>query len=498
MKEYNCSVRVHSRHHLELKSEYPLLQDAKKTDYKMDCYFFFPSQLGVTSKRIGVRNFISNIRIYTRFSTPALSLKMLIDRENDLSPLSRIRNFMDIPEIEQPRKKDILLYELQVLTNMYRSEVDNTIELMGQEIQKQLMESMCCKRINLFLKEVKAFLEEFRKLHALFISPRITDVQRTALAWADESISIITERAMNRLFSYTQNITSPEKLLKAYEKITREETEYRKSMNYQYLYMEEDSRSGERLAYRENVLKKWSQSAMYMNNEDSRAPHRIGHIIAGIAAGLAMIFAVLVTIFAGKVFSPNSMPWILLIVFSYIFKDRIKEVSRERMKRLLPRFTSDQLSLLFDPTMDKRVGVSRGYAGFGKAGQVPDKIRKMRFRTPNPFRPIFPEQDVIHYQRTIDLDSRKLRGNHSRINSVTEIIRIHIVDWLREMDDPKDIFYRLENMKKLKIKGNRVYKVHMIMSLKNDNLRETEELYHYCVVINKTGILRIENLDEIL
>ena len=249
------------------------------------------------------------------------------------------------------------------------------------------------------------------------------------------------------------------------------------------------------MAYRESILKKWSQSAMYMNLEESRTPHRIGHIIAGIAAGVAMIFAVLVTIFAGKMFIPNSLPWILLIVMSYIFKDRIKEVLREWMKKLMPRITSDQLSLLFDRAQQKKVGVSRGYAGFEKAADVPVKILKARYQQPNPFRSILPDQDIIHYKRLIELKSRKLRDQHSRTSSITEIIRINIQDWLKEMDDPKDIFYRLENRKKLKIKGNRVYRIHLIMSLKADNQIEEEEINHVCIVLNKIGILRIEDLN---
>uniref|UniRef100_UPI002639D232 hypothetical protein n=1 Tax=Oceanispirochaeta sp. TaxID=2035350 RepID=UPI002639D232 len=494
--EYNCSLKVHSRHHLELKSVYPLLDESGLTRYDMSFYFFFPNQLNVTEKRIGVERFINTIKIYTRYSTPGLSLTSLIDRNCDLSPLVRIRQYLEMTEIEQSHKKDILLYELQVLTNIYRAELEKTIELLGIEIQKQNRDNMCSRKIKQFLDEVQSFLKDFRKLHALFINPRIGEVQRKALAWADEAISIATERSLNSLFSHTQVMESSEHLLKAYEKITMSETEYRTRMDYQYLNNKEDTHSGERLAYRESFLKKWSQSAMYMTNEDSRAPLRVGHILAGIAAGVAMIFAVLITILAGKIFIPNSTPWILIIVLAYIFKDRIKEMLREVFKKLLPQLTSDQRSILFDQSLEKRVGVSRGIARFEKASTIPDNIFSSRYIRQNPFRSILPEEDVIFYKRTIRLNARKLMKNHSRLNSVTEIIRLNIDDWLKEMDDPKDIFYHLENMKKIKIKGNRVYKIHLVMSLKNNVNQELEELNHYCVILNKVGILRIEAMDE--
>ena len=187
-----------------------------------------------------------------------------------------------------------------------------------------------------------------------FWTPHVSEQQREALAWADETISIITERNLNRLFSYCGMMEKPEELRNSLEAFTGKETEYRRSMNYLYLFREEDDRSGERMAYREGVLKKWSQSAMYMNSAESRTPRRIAHILAGAAAGVAMIFAVLVTIFAGRLYAPNSTPWILLIVLSYIFKDRIKEILRDVFGRSLPRIAADQLSILRDPAIGNR------------------------------------------------------------------------------------------------------------------------------------------------
>ena len=459
----------------------------------MNLYFFLPAQLNVTGRRIGVKKLIDNIKIYTRFSTPKMSLEALTDRENTLSPISRIRSLLNEPEVIPKNTRDKLLYELQVLANIYRAEVENTVSLTGLETGTQTPESMCRKMLETFLSEIRLFLKEFRKLHPLFISPRISDLHRTALNWADESISIITERSLNKLFSIVSEYDKPEKLMSEIVELVKNETAYRTSMNYQYLYNKDNPYIGEILAYRENTLKKWAQSAMYMTREESRNQRRAGHIIAGTAAGVAMFFAVFVTIFAGKVFIPNTTPWVLAVIISYIFKDRIKEILRESFKKFLPRLTSDQLSLLYDSSAGEKVGAARSFAKFSKAGSAPSGIRQIRNEIPNPFRSILPEQDLIHYQRVIELNSEKLRKNHTRLTSTTEIIRFHIADWLREMDDPKDIFYRLEEMKKIKIKGNRVYKVHLIMSMKKENQPETEELYHYCIMLNKAGILRIEN-----
>lgn len=493
---FNCFIRTHSKRHLEIKTEYPLTDDQTRPVFDMDFYFFFPSQLHVTESRVGVERFLSNVQIYTRFSSPSLSLTLLVDPECELSPLFRIRNSLSSSSMERSSGRDRILHELQMLANIFRAETAGFVIMLRKELTGGNREQACRKRVLQFLNELKTFLKSFRELHTLFLDASVTDKQREALAWADETVSIIVERNLNRLFSYCGMMDKPAELREKLECFTRKETEYRRSMNYQYLYREEDERSGERLAYRESILKKWSQSAMYMSSAESRAPRRIAHILAGAAAGVAMIFAVLFSIFAERFYAPNSTPWILLIVLSYIFKDRIKEILREVFGRSMPRLASDQLSLLKDPAAGRRVGVSKGKVGYMSASSVPGNIRERRYRQPNPFRSILPDQDVIHYKRLIRFDARKLRSNHTRLRGVTEIVRIQIDDWLREMDDPKDVFYRLEKGRRLKIKGNRVYRVELVVALRRRNSDQADTLYHYRIVMKKDGILRIEAVEQ--
>jgi hypothetical protein len=51
----------------------------------------------------------------------------------------------------------------------------------------------------------------------------------------------------------------------------------------------------------------------------------------GVAAGAAMAFAVIATIFASQHFANNSIPWAAIIIVAYIVKDRIKELLRNAL-----------------------------------------------------------------------------------------------------------------------------------------------------------------------
>ncbi len=499
MNTYNSDVRTHSHHHLELKTEYPLFPqlEEKKAVYRQDLYFFFPAQLNVTGSRIGVPGALKNLKVYYRFSTPSLTLEKLMDETCTLSPLFRIRNILSLSELEDPDMLQSLVYELQMLVNMYRAEVKGVSLLIREEWQTRKREGAVSGRTVQFLNEIRRFLALFRELYSLFLNPHITDVQRKAYFWADESLSIITEQGMIDLFSFLRSSDWDESIRQMAEDLICQETGYREKSHYSYMYHQDDRHSGEKMAYRDSMLKKWSQSALYLNYEDSRTPRRIGHMLAGAAAGVAMLFAVMVTIFADRIFLRNSLAWALLIVISYIFKDRIKEILRDVFGRFLPRISADRQTRLKDPASGKKIGMTNSVIRFGGAGRiVPERILKERYRRPNPFRDILPEQDVMVISRKIRIKTKKLKSNHSRLKGITEILRFHVEDWLREMDDPKDILFRVDNGKKVKIKGNRVYHIHLIISMTDVRGGGSESLYHYRIVLNKSGIQRIEILDQ--
>jgi len=484
LKDLQCSLRKHSRKQLELKLLYPL-ERKKISRISMDCYFFFPPHLHITEKRISREEVLGSMQIYTRFSSPLIPLDKVIDTDFDLSPLIRVETMLDSLGEERRGFRRTVIYELQTLCNLYRAETRNFVELIGKEMRRDRLSRIYRESVLHMLVTVKAFLERFRQLHSRFLDPHIDETLREALRWADESISIITEKGFTRLFSACGHEGDRE-IKTLIEELVESESRYRESMNYAYLYKEDDSHCGETMAYRDSILKKWSQSAMYMNSQFSRTPKRISHLIAGTAAGLAMFFAVFAAILAENISPRNSSLWILAMVISYIMKDRIKELLRRIFGDLLPGLTTDQQVILYDPAMKTRAGRSSGMVGFKDPSKLPREIRSERFRRDNPLRKIIPPNTVIHYRRSINVKSEKLRNNHTRLDSLTEIIRFQVDSWLMEMDDAKETLYRLENGKQEKIRGSRVYRIHMLVKL-------DKNLNHYVLVLNKSGIVRIEN-----
>lgn len=485
-KEFKCSVRKHSKKQLEIKLTYPLSQKSKKTFYNVNLYFFFPSQLHINEKRIGIANFINNMQINDRFSSPLMPLERVLESENMRSPIIRIKNMINNDTMDKKELGTSITYELQTLCNLYKAEIKNFTRLIKTEIKKTQWEEIYKNRIREMLTTVDQFLTKFRELHITFLHSHIHEDQRVALNWADESISIISENNFINLLEQCKCSLNSQDLQNELKEFIKQEIKYRDSMNCKYRFDESDPLCGEAMAYRESILKKWYQSSMYLNNENSQAPKRIYHLIAGTAAGLAMALALFISIYAESYFPKNSTYMILILVLSYILKDRIKEMLKDSFGSMLPKWATDQQSNLYDPALESKIGKTSGTIKFGTSKTVPHNIYSIRYNKPNPFRKILPPNDTIHYKRVIKLNSKLLKKNHSRLESISEIIRFQVDDWLKEMDDSKGYLYHMVNGSKTKISGGRVYHIHLIVALERD------KNYHFKLILNKSGIVRIE------
>lgn len=492
-RDCHCFITPHGRYHLELKTIFPL-SEARRDRYEQSVYLFFPMQLDVSRERLGLRNGLNMFKVYTRFSSADLSLKQLTDLKDETNPVARIRNIMGHNGRLSSREEKRVVYELQTLDNNYRSLMRQLIKLLRREIIKEQRKKHCEERLHALLKDNADFIECFRNLFPLFMDPHVSPMLRKALQWADESISLTFEKQGIQLYSLCQNNRCSPSHIQKINQMVENELQYRREAEYSSTYRGDDAEAGETIAYRESILKKWAQSALYINVEDSRTPKRIGHIMASVAAGAAMTFATMAALFAEKYFPRNSFYWGMLIVLAYIFKDRIKEILREIMGKLVPRIVADKVTVFRDPLNKKRAGRAKSTIHFSKDDEVPPEIFRMRNTKPNPFRSIMPPQDVIRFNRTVDFRSQQLLKNHVRLKSITEITRICVNDWLKEMDDPQETRYYLEEGKKKKIKGNRVYHIHMLVELTPVERNAEPQYFHHKLIVNKKGLVRVETL----
>ncbi|MBI9106856.1 MAG: hypothetical protein JEZ04_08925 [Spirochaetales bacterium] len=486
-------MKSHGKFQAELKVRYPVFN--RKNRYGLDVYIFSPKVLTVDSKSYGIAAFLKDLRTMTRISTPEIVLPQLVDQNCSESPLSRIKIELEKASGGGRIKNQRLIYELRTLASILRVQMRKSRVFLSSKLESGEDVELLGPWLVDFLKQTDDFLECFRGLKKLFVNPQIDDQLNLAFDWTDESISLNIQReigVMQRICSHSHVMSGCGKLL---INVIDREIKHRTQKGYLTgIGAPDSSNTGELLVFRENILKKWSQSAMYLNVSKSRTPARVGQIIAGVAAAAAMTFAVLATILTNHFFPANTKAWAFAAVVAYIFKDRIKETLRAGIKTLMPHLIPDRMIILRDSSVQKRSGSTKSFVKFSSAGNVPEEIQKARGWDRKPFRELLPSENVIRYRHDVVLDGRKFFRNHERMESVTEILRLELHKFLQLMDDPDQIYYYAEDGQLKKKRLRRVYHLNVVTVL-TDRTEAEESILHHRIILNRDGIVRIERED---
>lgn len=482
---FDCDLRTHGERQIELKTWYPIIR-SRRSRFDLDLYLFFPHQLGIDGSRYGPGDFLRDAKTYTRLSTPPLSLDAATDPGRDESPFARIRERLGVPGSESE-----IIYEFRVLASVFRRE--------SRERRHDMRDSeeVSIDRFFAHIDLLRRFVDSTRALCDEVRESGYGEALATAADWEDESISIKADIEFAKLYRLAEGRKPLRPALETLVQAMREETRHRRSNGYPSVVDPEDPVANERVLYREGILKKWSQSALYLDTERRSGPSRFGHIAAALAAGAAMSFAVVATLLANRLFASYSVPWALLAVVAYVFKDRIKELTKSFLAALFPRHAADQSGRIADPATERRVGLWKSLIRMTSPGSVPEEVRERRNGRRSPFRDILPEDNILHFHKRTRLNGRRLASVHRRNDSITEILRVTVDGWLESMDDPTNELTYPEGPTPRRITANRVYHIHLFIRLVQRSGRRgsAPRLVHYRVVATRNGIVRIEQLN---
>lgn len=496
MRPYECNLKSHGHLQLELHARYPLRPGEEKVHYFLDMYIFTPSQLDINKEHYGVKQFLHDLQCYTRYTHPSLPLKRLMDMDCPISPLTKIRKTLENATTHRDIDADKMLYELRMLVNIYRGELRETRHIIRQRISDGIQDDELFAKIDEMLNEESELLRQVRNLRSNFLDPRIPEMLREGLRNADETMSLHTEKELFSLYHLISDRPALKDLTNKILHKLQEERNHRIQSGYKTIISADTPATNDNFNYYDSMLKRWSQSTMYMDVTPSKVASQISQVVAGIAAGLAMAVAVIATIFAQNNFKENSLPWALLIIFAYIIKDRMKELTRSVFIAKIPGLVSDVSTKLVDPATKRQVGTTRSWVRFCKPKDIEENILRFRDAHSLPFRKLLPPENVIYYQKRFKLESDKFLSAHSRIDSITEILRLNLNKWLSEMDDPISIREYIDaNGKPATIESNRGYHVNIILHMSSDQKDMNDILKRYRVVVSRNGIIRVEEVE---
>lgn len=477
-------IKGHGSRQLEIKSRFPL-EERRNSRFTMDIWCFIPATLDISEKGFGRNRFFEVTRSLTRLSSSRIPLSEIISPECSRSPLNRIRASLG-------QDRDRILYELRALAAMYAAE--------SREAEKELIQDSLTgiagkakKRIKSTLSEIRSFLNQWHGLYTEFETSGSGRKLTEAYRWTDEYIGITTEKFLSDLYHHVEQDEETESLLGRIRKLAGEVQDHGLQMGYISPDPESDEQEMEQRIQREGVLKKWAQSVLYLTHEESSRGRNLNQVIAGIAAAVAMSFAIVSTILAERYFPGRGLPWAVIIIVAYIFKDRIKESLRGILIRTWPSLVIDRRIRLTDRIGHLIVGIVSSRLRFGRFRDAPKAVRKKAARERAYFARLLPEDDLVYFRREFRIRSSRLRRYHGRLEYMTDIVRINLQDILIRMDDPEKVVPVFSEGKPVELRGSRTYPMTIVCRLSSG--AEKTSLARRILLVRK-GIRRIEPIES--
>ena len=104
--------------------------------------------------------------------------------------------------------------------------------------------------------------------------------------------------------------------------------------------------NNEDVLYRWSILRKYISRYLFLEVRRRKGHPLLLHSVYAISAAIAMIFATFVAFFWQGRYGALSNNLFLALVIAYIFKDRVKEIGRERLLSLFREWIPDRRLLI--------------------------------------------------------------------------------------------------------------------------------------------------------
>ncbi|UCG33851.1 MAG: hypothetical protein JSU68_04280 [Phycisphaerales bacterium] len=494
-------VEQHDRSRIELKLQYALPPGRRKAHYRVDLFFFVPPNLGINPRHYDRDDFYEDLQTYTRYGAPVLPLGSLADFDAPAHPLAPLLGWMKAgAPLDGQAGVGKLVHALKLYAAATVESLDEERKFLsdqslhvGPPDRPRLSSAETLQRARLFTDGVQNNLAAFRRLRARLLHPKLDTRVATALVAIDEYLSLEAEEALFKIIALLDRLKVDGDELSAHARaLIRAELDYRSELGLpSRVSPDADEASNEAYQYRRGVLKKFTASALFLNLQGSRARSRVGDIIAAVAAGLAMAFALTVAVVSTRYtsWSIYSMQWIVVAVIAYMFKDRIKEWARRLGSTQLSRWLSDHRGILREEGVRGRVGTVCETHRYVRMDQLERGIRNIRMADP------FSRLEQEHAPEWVMCYAREIRLRGRRVEvPLTDILRYDFDRYTKRMDDPKHPVPVLMPDDKIRtVMTPRIYRVNLALRITDLTQGADSTVHAFArVILTSKGIRRVE------
>lgn len=494
MQEVYETVKIHDKYQFEAKFTYPLDRRRDTNEYQVDTYVFLPNNLYINKRTYSADDFYGDLHKYIRLRTPVVHLAFMSASAD--SPMNKLEDAMrrlaetpDDPEVIQTYEDRLKMF-CSIMKSALRDEEG--------DLERGVTSASAPVDIRNYLKQSDRLLEDYRELMHIVRFPDIDKKRLNLFKLVDEFLSITVNKYRYRLYLALERCPERydwlEPLRREIAAALRHEVDYRSKCGYPTVPSKNSD--NEELIYRENILKKVMASVLFLRSDTRRGGVFMTNLVFGIAAGIAMAFATIVTFLSQNlIFQEFSLTFCIIVIVAYMGKDRIKELGRSYLYSKVKSHIYDYKTTIRS-TLGKEVGVCRESFTFISESKLPPDIVQLRNKDYiSELENGVVGEDIIHSKEVLTLQSRNCKEIYSDFNvdGLVNIVRFNVRHFLAKMDNPvKEIFMPDDVSGIVKVQAKRTYKIHLIIQCRMNGGRESYASFR--LTLARNGIKRIERL----
>lgn len=486
----SIQARQHDNFSVEFKLGYNCMNGGGKENFSVNSWIFVPNSLDITPENYGKDQFYRDIKSNVRLITPVYSLQD-ISQESSL-PLTSLKKALEnVISNPSASSQNAYEYHLKMFAAIFNSALCDhmteydTVPSLEPDVWQ----------VDDYVESTRRVLERFRSLYEIIDFPRVSSRVRNCFRMSDEFMSHTVVLRTTRIIKNLDTSELSEKLSQVRQKfidLILEERDYMAEMGYEQLGGSPEH--DRQLLFHHGTLKKYVESELYIRLDKKKDGVAVEQLYYSIAAGVAMIFATGVAWHTQVRYGNITWPLFVVLVISYMLKDRIKDLLRYYFAHKLGNKYFDKKATV--AIGEKRIGVIKEGVDFISTAKTPEVVKNMRERASfiEDESHIF-EEKILLYRKHVEIsDSALSQIDAYPMKGVNEIVRLHLGRFTHKMDNPEvsvDTFDDDGNMTILPVQ--RIYYVNVLFQLQHDG---EVEYHHFRIAMTRNGIQEVNEISQ--
>ena len=486
----DTEVKIHDNFALEFKIGFITSKNSKDlNEFRINTWMFLPNSLDINSSTYKKADFYRDVKSNMRLITPVYSLEEILKAGR--GPLPRLQKALDTLAIDPANDAvtESFVYQIKMFVCIMKSALRRQVQIItGTTTDEEIV-----SQVNAYIQNVRQIALQYREMWDEITKPEITKQQRDFFLFGDDFLGNIIEQYSFQIMRLLKDKAAVfETIRPELYKLIDDEKKHKGKRGFMLLEKGNDKHNSLVITQR-NILKKFVESDLFLQIIKKKDGLFAEQFYYSIAAGIAMFFATVVSFFATQRFGNFTTDLFIILVFSYMFKDRIKDMMRYY-------FTSKLGKKYFDTKLDlsirkQEIGWIKEAFDFIEESKLPDEVRNIRARSPlvEAENQVYDEK-IILYRKWVNLSKEEIeKYKEYRLSGINDITRFTLVNFTQKMDNPYIPLYLEDAEKGMEtIEGNKVYSLYFIIQCKS----EDDEYYKkYRVLFDRNGIADVSELN---